>query len=347
MPTARESTRHSAESRCRACDAGAACGDGRGRAPAPTAARASALTASLVAAFGRRGRARRLVAGLVLLAATSACVVGRQPWVAPGVRVLYRAEGAGRAGIRFLVAREANELAITRTPSDAGPAYDRGTGWVYFASQEGGSWDLYRVRLSGEERTRLTATPDVDERWPALAPEGDALFFTSDAGGTDQIYRAALDASDAAPVTSGQAPHSRAAVDSSGTFLVALEGEEAELRLVRIDIASGSATRLEGAQALPPAGRLDVSRDGSVAYACRGPAGLDICVLPPNGAARRVTEHGAEDRDPVWSPDGSAIVFSSGREDGNLELYLMRADGSRIRRLTKEKGDDVQPFWVP
>ena len=36
---------------------------------------------------------------------------------------------------------------------------------------------------------------------------------------------------------------------------------------------------------------------------------------------------------PAWSPDGSKIAFESGR-DGNLEIYVMNADGSGQTRLT-------------
>ena len=39
------------------------------------------------------------------------------------------------------------------------------------------------------------------------------------------------------------------------------------------------------------------------------------------------------------------IIFSSNRE-GNLEIYVMNADGLRqVRRLTKNGGDDLEPAW--
>ena len=46
------------------------------------------------------------------------------------------------------------------------------------------------------------------------------------------------------------------------------------------------------------------------------------------------------------SADGKKIVFTSSR-DGDLDIYTMRADGSGVRRLTKELGYDGGPFYSP
>ncbi len=53
-----------------------------------------------------------------------------------------------------------------------------------------------------------------------------------------------------------------------------------------------------------------------------------------------------------WSPDGKQIAFTSNRDgspegwDGN-DIYVMDADGSNIRRLTREDGDDGSSAWSP
>jgi len=50
----------------------------------------------------------------------------------------------------------------------------------------------------------------------------------------------------------------------------------------------------------------------------------------------RLTFDPERDGYPKWSPDGSAIVFHSNRS-GQYEVYLMLADGSNLRQLTKAK----------
>ena len=51
-------------------------------------------------------------------------------------------------------------------------------------------------------------------------------------------------------------------------------------------------------------------------------------------------------RSAVWSPDFSEVAFVSDR-DGNLEIYLMAADGSNPRNLTNDPGADFGPTFRP
>ena len=50
--------------------------------------------------------------------------------------------------------------------------------------------------------------------------------------------------------------------------------------------------------------------------------------------------------DPAWSPDGRKIAFLNGR-DGNSEVYVMNANGSGQRNLTRNPGNDADPAWSP
>ena len=49
---------------------------------------------------------------------------------------------------------------------------------------------------------------------------------------------------------------------------------------------------------------------------------------------------------PTWSPDGKRIAFTSAR-DGNLEIYVIDADGSNLRRITDHPDRDDFPVWHP
>ena len=66
------------------------------------------------------------------------------------------------------------------------------------------------------------------------------------------------------------------------------------------------------------------------------------------GDARNLTRSpGSSERYPACSPDGSKVAFNSNRE-GTHNLYLIDADGSNLRQLTREKKgvEAGMPSWT-
>jgi Tol biopolymer transport system component len=50
---------------------------------------------------------------------------------------------------------------------------------------------------------------------------------------------------------------------------------------------------------------------------------------------------------PAWSPDGTTIAFTCDLSGGNQDICLVNADGTNLRRLTSDAGNDVRPAWKP
>ncbi|MFB0545695.1 MAG: hypothetical protein ACETWB_02185 [Anaerolineae bacterium] len=72
-----------------------------------------------------------------------------------------------------------------------------------------------------------------------------------------------------------------------------------------------------------------------------------IYVMDSNGAnPLRLTQTESNETAPVWSPDGSQIVFVSDR-DGDRDTYVMNNDGTESRNLTENAADDLMPVWSP
>jgi Tol biopolymer transport system component len=87
-----------------------------------------------------------------------------------------------------------------------------------------------------------------------------------------------------------------------------------------------------------------VSPDGARVAVARGPAtNRDIWLLDvARGTSTRFTVDAASDDNPVWSPDGRSIVFSSTRL-GQSDLYLKPADGSANERLLFKSDESKAP----
>jgi dipeptidyl aminopeptidase/acylaminoacyl peptidase len=66
------------------------------------------------------------------------------------------------------------------------------------------------------------------------------------------------------------------------------------------------------------------------------------------GAAEQFTAGVGEDADPLWSPDGSHLLFVSDRaERGTAKLYLLRTDGGEAQPLGELQGELSHAAWSP
>lgn len=88
---------------------------------------------------------------------------------------------------------------------------------------------------------------------------------------------------------------------------------------------------------------------GRIAYVSDRDGSLDIWAMASDGSNPvNLTQNEAQDRWPAWSPDGEWIAFASVRDVLYWELYVMRADGSDIQRLTWwDDASDWTPAWSP
>jgi Tol biopolymer transport system component len=51
--------------------------------------------------------------------------------------------------------------------------------------------------------------------------------------------------------------------------------------------------------------------------------------------------------DPAWSADSRWIAFTSARDNGDFEVYLMNTTGRIQVNLTQREGVDKSPSWKP
>ena len=85
-------------------------------------------------------------------------------------------------------------------------------------------------------------------------------------------------------------------------------------------------------------------------------ASVELYVMNADGSGQRRLTHtrGRHDGNPVWSYPGSAVWSPGGRmlafatkRDGNFDVYVINADGSGLRNLTRNPARDSSDAWLP
>jgi Tol biopolymer transport system component len=94
----------------------------------------------------------------------------------------------------------------------------------------------------------------------------------------------------------------------------------------------------------------DAASSGRIVFVRGGARDAHVWSINPDGSgARQLTNaRGTIDQTPELSPDGREVVFSRFEfEGGETDLFTMRVDGSRERRLFRRRGAQRNPSYSP
>jgi dipeptidyl aminopeptidase/acylaminoacyl peptidase len=212
---------------------------------------------------------------------------------------------------------------------------------------------LWIINVDGSDHRPVTSG-DANESSPRWSPDGKRLLHVSDAGGSAQLHCRWMEKGETAQLTRlSSAPVSPAWSPDGKSIAFAMFVEEKEEPFVELP---GKPEGAEWAKS-PKVIRKLVYRFDGKGYLKNGH--FHLFVLPAEGGTPRQLTHGAFDhlqsffdgpsREPSWSPDGKAIVFSANRHKGaeydvfNTEVYEVSVADGTIKALTDRKGPDDNP----
>ncbi|TME57267.1 MAG: hypothetical protein E6I60_02080 [Chloroflexi bacterium] len=196
--------------------------------------------------------------------------------------------------------------------------------------------DVWAIDADGTHLARLTHSPgpDFDPSWSL---DGTQIAFRSERSGEPEIWVMNADGRDQRRLAAGLSP----AWSPDGS-VIAFAGP-AGLSVIRPD---GTGLRVlphtEGGEY--PSWSPDGSR---IAFNSNLTGDHVMYIAQADGSKVEDLSRAGEGWQVDWSPDGRSILFTSHRDhpDNYTDIYVMRPDGSAVRRLTRDRA--YTPAWSP
>ena len=313
-------------------------GAGRGAATgSPGGSTRAARSGGLAPALS--ARRRQLVGAMVLAGAVGGSLyfVG-QPRQAPGDLALLPSGSARASSTPTIAASDPAEVAATAHPtaisaatltpapteqetsarptSGATPAATSLTGpdgVIVFAGKRGSNHDIWAVRPDGTGLTRITNTPDVDERSPGVSADGSRIVYAVGADGKRDIWL----------IEAGGRPQ-RLTTDPADDFAPAISPDGRQIAWVsnRTDVRFY---------------HVWLMTDEVDGFKGQERRGTDLTNEPLTA--------GNHSREPAWFPDSQRIAFQSNDRDGP-DIWNVDLKGERTW-WTRDRRKDFQPTVGP
>mgnify|MGYP005848768439 CR=1 FL=1 len=222
-------------------------------------------------------------------------------------------------------------------------------GQIAFASDRDGNWELYTVRPGRPETLRRLTNNPADDLYPAWSRDGKALAFASRRDGNSEVYVMEMETGTVRRVTHSEAEEWAPCWSPDGQTLAYQSDRngQSDIYICRPD-GSGETrlTPMEGNHEAPdwsPDGRRFVF-DSDLDVTALVHASINLYFMGADGSNPQRFLSGGES--PRWSPDGRTIAFTT-RRTGYWQVFLVNADGSGLRQLTRGAYDARYPSWSP
>ncbi len=205
-----------------------------------------------------------------------------------------------------------------------------------YASRASGNWDIYFQRIGDANLINLTQDFVADDSQPAFSPDGQRIAFRSERDGGG-IY--VMNANGDSPVRVSDFGYSPSWSPDGGQILVGTEKipqpstRPTKSQLWIIDLKSGQRQQISEGDALQPASSPHHKRIAYWSRPDRYGQREHIWTIPASGGTPvAVTDGSSTDLNPVWSPDGNYLYFSSNRGgSSNIWRVLIDEDTGVVR----------------
>ena len=200
---------------------------------------------------------------------------------------------------------------------------------IAYASRASGNWDIYLQSIRGGEPINLTKDSPTDDSQPAFSPNGHSIAFRSEREGGGIYIMTATGGSTTRVSDLGYSPSWS---PDGEQILVGTEKipqpstRPTKSQLWTIDLKTGRRQQISEGDALQPTVSPHQKRIAYWSRPDRYGQREHILTIPVGGGEPvAVTDGSSTDLNPVWSPDGKYLYFSSNR-GGSSNIWRVAID---------------------
>jgi Tol biopolymer transport system component len=234
----------------------------------------------------------------------------------------------------------APSTAASDAPGPSGGGRSSLSGRIAFDNHE----DVWTINPDGTDLTRLTHSP-ASEFDPSWSPDGSQIAYRSDRGDESEIWVMNADGTGQRRLTAGLSP---AWSPDGSSIAYASPGHDPNPPSSGISIMNADGS---GQHRVPNTAGGEYpswSPDGErIAFNSNLTGDHVMYIVDVDGSDLVDLSSVGEGWQVQWSPDGRSILFTSHRDhpDNYTDVYVMRPDGSAVRRLTHDLA--YTPAWSP
>lgn len=271
-------------------------------------------------------------------------------WSPDGTKIIF---AKGGSGISTVNADGTNEMPLTTIAGDTDPSWSPDGTTIAFR-REGTSGGIYLMDAAAGNQVKIiadtpgsTGSTHSDPTWQPIAQPPNTFIISgritlnnvSLGGVTVNLNGTA----NAAATTDAAGNYQFSGLQPGGNYSVSPSFLNHYFTPANRSFNNLNGNRIADFAASGVCVSLNCAQNGKIAFIRNS----DIFMMNSDGTNQtNITNNGANNSSPNYSPDGSKIIFSTNR-DGNNEIYRMNADGSNPMRLTNNAASDTSPYYSP
>jgi TolB protein len=221
---------------------------------------------------------------------------------------------------------------------------------LYAAFREENIYEIYEMNLTSGEVKQLTNRIGVVNA-PEVSPDGKSIVFMRWTASSNRNLIMTMDRNGA---NQNNIPHAEGwdpTWSPDGKYVLFASDMDGTVQLYTIRTDGKQLKKISSLPAIR--GRSDWSPDGQSIVTYSGESWhREVYIMNADGTnARILSPTGGNSQGPSISPDGKWVAFTAyfdhPSDDHGCEIYIMRIDGTDLRRLTDNDYCDYQPRWGP